>query len=398
MTQMIVLQIKNPFADQLKKGYPLISKDAVDAGQLPKEEGSLLRLLDSHQRFLGIGYYGVQNKGIGWVLTTDANEKIDKAFFIKKFTKALANRQTFFDNSNTTAFRIFNGEGDGIGGITIDYFDSYFLVSWYSAGIYLWKDMIYEALAETVSYAAIYEKKRFDLKGQYMEQDDFVMGTPGEFPIIILENGMSYAVHLNDGAMTGIFLDQREIRLAIRERYADHRNMLNTFSYTGAFSVAAALGGAIKTTSVDVAKRSLAKTIEQFSVNQIDYETQDIKVMDVFNYFKYAQRHQLKYDLIVLDPPSFARTKERTFSTAKDYPKLLIDTIAITEKNGIIVASTNNASFGMKKFKSFIDQAFKETRTRYKIVEEYSLPKDFRVPREYPEFNYLKVVFIKKLD
>ena len=398
MTQTITLQIKNPFADQLKKGYPLISKDAVDAGQLPKKEGSLLRLLDSHQRFLGIGYYGIQNKGIGWVLTTDANEKIDTAFFIKKFTKALANRQAFFDDLNTTAFRIFNGEGDGIGGITIDYFDSYYLVSWYSAGIYLWKDMIYEALAETVSYSAIYEKKRFDLKGQYMEQDDFVMGTSGEFPIIVLENGMSYAVHLNDGAMTGIFLDQRDVRLAIRERYADHRNMLNTFSYTGAFSVAAALGGAIKTTSVDVAKRSLAKTIEQFSVNEIDYETQDIKVMDVFNYFKYAQRHQLKYDLIVLDPPSFARTKERTFSTAKDYPKLLIDTIAITEKNGIIVASTNNASFGMKKFKSFIDQAFKETRTRYKIVEEYSLPKDFRVPREYPEFNYLKVVFIKKMD
>ncbi|MGG2054758.1 class I SAM-dependent rRNA methyltransferase [Lysinibacillus pakistanensis] len=398
MTHTIALQIKKPFADQLKKGYPLISKDAVDASQLPKEEGALLRLLDSHQRFLGIGYYGIQNKGIGWMLTTDVNEKIDKAFFIRKFTKALANRQNFFDDPNTTAFRIFNGEGDGIGGITIDYFDSYYLVSWYSAGIYLWKDMIYEALAETVNFTAIYEKKRFDLKGQYMEQDDFVMGTPGEFPIIILENGMSYAVHLNDGAMTGIFLDQRDVRLAIREHYADHRNMLNTFSYTGAFSVAAVLGGAVKTTSVDVAKRSLAKTIEQFSVNNIDYESQDIKVMDVFNYFKYAQRHHLKYDLVVLDPPSFARTKERTFSTAKDYPKLLIDTIAITEKNGIIVASTNNASFGMKKFKSFIDQAFKETHTRYKIVEEYSLPKDFRVPREYPEFNYLKVVFIKKID
>lgn len=398
MTHTIALQIKKPFADQLKKGYPLISKDAVDGSQLPKEEGALLRLLDSHQRFLGIGYYGIQNKGIGWMLTTDVNEKIDKAFFIRKFTKALANRQNFLDDPNTTAFRIFNGEGDGIGGITIDYFDSYYLVSWYSAGIYLWKDMIYEALAETVNFTAIYEKKRFDLKGQYMEQDDFVMGTPGEFPIIILENGMSYAVHLNDGAMTGIFLDQRDVRLAIREHYADHRNMLNTFSYTGAFSVAAVLGGAVKTTSVDVAKRSLAKTIEQFSVNHIDYESQDIKVMDVFNYFKYAQRHHLKYNLVVLDPPSFARTKERTFSTAKDYPKLLIDTIAITEKNGIIVASTNNASFGMKKFKSFIDQAFKETHTRYKIVEEYSLPKDFRVPREYPEFNYLKVVFIKKID
>ncbi|MGE7999783.1 class I SAM-dependent rRNA methyltransferase [Lysinibacillus sp. NPDC093190] len=398
MTQTIALQINNPFSNQLKKGYPLISKDAVDARHLPNEEGALLRLTDIHNRFIGTGYYGLQNKGIGWVLTNDANEIIDQSFFMKKFKKAIQNRESFFNNPHTTAFRIFNGEGDGIGGLTIDFFDAYYMVSWYSAGIYSFKEMVYEALAETVDYKAIYEKKRFDTKGQYMEQDDFVMGTPGEFPIIVTENSMKYAVNLNDGAMTGIFLDQREVRLAIRERYADGKNMLNTFSYTGAFSVAAALGGAIKTTSVDVAKRSLAKTIEQFSVNSIDYESQDIKVMDVFNYFKYAQRHNLKFDLVVLDPPSFARTKERTFSTAKDYPKLLVDTIAITEKNGVIVASTNNASFGMKKFKSFIDQAFKETKTAYKIVEEYSLPKDFRAPREFPEFNYLKVVFIKKLN
>ncbi|MBG9453264.1 50S rRNA methyltransferase [Lysinibacillus sphaericus] len=398
MTQTIALQINNPFSNQLKKGYPLISKDAIDARHLPNEEGALLRLTDSYNRFLGTGYYGLQNKGIGWVLTTDANEEIDKAFFMKKFKKALQNREAFFNNPHTTAFRIFNGEGDGIGGLTIDFFDSYYMVSWYSAGIYSFKEEVYEALAETVNYKAIYEKKRFDTKGQYMEQDDFVMGTPGEFPIIVSENNMKFAVNLNDGAMTGIFLDQREVRLAIRDRYAEGKNMLNTFSYTGAFSVAAALGGAVKTTSVDVAKRSLAKTIEQFSVNSIDYESQDIKVMDVFNYFKYAQRHNLKFDLVVLDPPSFARTKERTFSTAKDYPKLLVDTIAITEKNGFIVASTNNASFGMKKFKSFIDQAFKETKTAYKIVEEFGLPKDFRATREYPEFNYLKVVFIQKLN
>ncbi|MEB2301463.1 class I SAM-dependent rRNA methyltransferase [Lysinibacillus xylanilyticus] len=398
MTQSIALQINKPFSDQLKKGYPLISKDAVDARRLPEEEGALLRLMDNHNRFIGTGYYGLQNKGIGWVLTTDANETIDKAFFMKKLKKAIQNREAFFNNPHTTAFRIFNGEGDGIGGLTIDFFDSYYMISWYSAGIYSFKEDVYEALAETVNYKAIYEKKRFDTKGQYLEQDDFVMGTPGEFPIIVSENNMKYAVNLNDGAMTGIFLDQREVRLAIRERYAEGKNMLNTFSYTGAFSVAAALGGAVKTTSVDVAKRSLAKTIEQFSVNSIDYESQDIKVMDVFNYFKYAQRHNLKFDLVVLDPPSFARTKERTFSTAKDYPKLLVDTIAITEKNGIIVASTNNASFGMKKFKSFIDQAFKETKTAYKIVEEFNLPKDFRATREYPEFNYLKVVFIQKLN
>ncbi|MFJ7369433.1 class I SAM-dependent rRNA methyltransferase [Lysinibacillus sp. NPDC098008] len=398
MTQTITLQIKQPFANPLKKGYPLLTKDAVDVRQLPAQQGALLRLVDQHQRFIGTGYYGIQNKGIGWVLTTDANEAIDQAFFSQKLKKAIENRAAFFNNDDTTAFRVFNGEGDGIGGLTIDFFNGYYMVSWYSEGIYCFKDMIYAALAETVQYEAIYEKKRFDGKGQYMEQDDFVMGIPGEFPIMVKENGMTYAVHLNDGAMTGIFLDQRDVRLAIRERYAKQTNMLNTFSYTGAFSVAAALGGALQTTSVDVAKRSLAKTIEQFSVNNIDYEAQDIKVMDVFHYFKYAQRHELQFDLVVLDPPSFARTKQMTFSTAKDYPKLLKDAIAITAKNGIIVASTNNASFGMKKFKGFIDQAFQATNTRYKIMEEHSLPKDFRVPREYPEFNYLKVVFIQKLS
>lgn len=161
--------------------------------------------------------------------------------------------------------------------------------------------------------------------------------------------------------------------------------------------MAAILGGAKKTTNVDLAKRSVAKSIEQFSVNGIDYDQQDIQVMDVFDYFRYAKRHEMKFGLVVLDPPSFARSKKYTFSTAKDYPMLIKEAIAVTEKNGIIVASTNNASFSMKKFKSFIDQGFKEADMKYKVLEESSLPRDFRTPRDYPEFNYLKVVIVEKL-
>lgn len=398
MTKMITLRVDQSFLADFKRGYPLILKEAVVNTDMLREEGELIRLVDRANRYLATGYYGNQNKGIGWVLTTKEHEEIDGAFFKTKLKNALDHRADFFEDSQTTAFRVFNGEGDGIGGLTIDYFDGYYMVSWYSDGIYSFKQYIYDALAELVEFKAIYEKKRFDTKGQYIEQDDFVMGEPGDFPIIIKENGMNFAVNLNDGAMTGIFLDQRDVRRTIRDYYAEDTNMLNTFSYTGAFSVAAALGGAKETTSVDLAKRSLAKTIEQFSVNGIDYEAQNIKVMDVFDYFKYAVRHNMKYDLVVLDPPSFARSKKMTFSTAKDYPKLLMDAIAITEKNGIIVASTNNASFGMKKFKTFIDKAFKDSNTRYKIVEQSSLPKDFRANRDFPEFNYLKVVFIKKLN
>ncbi|KAA0948543.1 class I SAM-dependent rRNA methyltransferase [Sporosarcina sp. ANT_H38] len=398
MTKTIDLQVNARNIKDFKKGYPLILKDAIiNSSVLATEaEGSIVRLVDKDRRFVAKGYYGLQNKGLGWVLTRKEEEVIDFDFFESRIAAALARREALFADAYTTAFRVFNGEGDGIGGLTIDYFDGYFLVSWYSEGIYSLKHHVYSVFDKIIDYKGVYEKKRFDTKGGYIEQDDFVKGEQGDFPIIIRENGMNFAINLNDGAMTGIFLDQRDMRKAVRDKYSEGRNVLNTFSYTGAFSVAAILGGALKTTNVDLAKRSNAKTIEQFSVNGIDYEQQDIKVMDVFDYFRYAKRNDLKFDLIILDPPSFARTKKYTFSTAQDYPALLMDAIAITEKNGIIVASTNNASFGMKKFKTFIDQAFEEAGSRYKILEESTLPKDFRTNRDYPEFNYLKVVIVQK--
>ncbi|WP_413286709.1 class I SAM-dependent rRNA methyltransferase [Bacillus mojavensis] len=394
---MKLLTLKKAHAAKIKKGYPLIEKEALTGSAGHVKEGDLVDVMSESGEFLARGYYGLQNKGVGWTLTRNKNEHIDQTFFLSKLTKAVQARASLFAAHDTTAFRIFNGEGDGIGGVTVDYYDGYLLLQWYSKGIYTFKETLIAALDELdIEYKAIYEKKRFDTAGQYVEDDDFVKGERGEFPIIIQENGIQYAVDLNEGAMTGIFLDQRHVRKAIRDRYASGKNVLNTFSYTGAFSVAAALGGAEKTTSVDVANRSLAKTIEQFSVNKLDYEAHDIKVMDVFKYFSYAAKKDLRFDLIVLDPPSFARTKKRTFSAAKDYKNLLKETIAITADKGIIVASTNSSAFGMKKFKGFIDAAFKETNESYTIIEEFTLPEDFKTISAYPEGNYLKVVFLQK--
>lgn len=398
MRQLVELQVKQAAIKDLTNGKPLLLKDAVEMPEVTIEEGSLLHLVDKNGGYIATGYYGAQNKGIGWVLTRKEKETIDKKFFAKKLKAAAEKRASFYESEDTTAFRVFNGEGDGIGGLTIDFFNGFYMVSWYSEGIYSFREDIYEALNEVVNTRGVYEKLRFDTNGQYVEKDDYVSGEKGDFPLIVLENGMSFAVDLNDGAMTGIFLDQRNVRKALRDHYAEGKTVLNTFSYTGAFSVAAALGGAAGTTSVDLAKRSLPKTIEQFAVNGIDYESQDIKVMNVFDYFSYAARHDLKFDVVILDPPSFARTKKMTFSTAKDYPKLLKDALKITNEGGMIIASTNNASFNMKKFKTFIDKAFKETNKRYKILEEHQLPEDFPVPHNFPEFNYLKVVFIKVMD
>lgn len=395
MREEITVQVNDKAKAEFQRGYPLIAKEALVSPEVLQTEGMIVNLTDLQNKFLAKGYYGKQNKGYGWVLTRNKDEAITQGFIERTLKAAIAERTNFYDNPDTTAFRVFNGEGDGFGGLSIDYYNGFYLVSWYSEGVYSFKDEVIAALQNVADCKGIYQKKRFDTKGQYIEEDDFVAGERGEFPLIVKENGVNFAVYLNDGAMTGIFLDQRDVRNAIKERYAQGKTMLNTFSYTGAFSVAAALGGAMKTTSVDLAKRSNSKTIEQFSVNAIDYESQDILVMDVFNYFKYAKRKEMKFDLVVLDPPSFARSKKYTFSTSKDYTNLMREAIAITEEDGIIVASTNSASFGMKKFKGFIEKAFIEEGKKYKIVEEFSLPQDFRVRKEFKEGDYLKVLFVQ---
>lgn len=397
MRSEVTIKIKPKFIKEIKSGYPLILKDAIQNLNDVREEGTIIKVVDEKNNFVGKGYYGKQNKGYGWILTRKESEQINQSFFESKIKSALHKRKQFYKSSDTTAFRVVNGEGDGLGGLIIDYYDGYYVVSWYSEGIYSFRDEIIAALQKVANFKGIYEKKRFDTKGKYIEGDDFVAGERGEFPLIVKENGVNFAVYLNDGAMVGVFLDQRNVRKQIRDKYAKGRTVLNMFSYTGAFSVFAALGGASKTTSVDLANRSLSKTIEQFSVNEVDYEAQDIIVEDVFLYFKYAAKKKMKFDMVVLDPPSFARSKKYTFSAAKDYKNLLKETIAITENNGIIVASTNCSAFDMKKFKGFIDTAFKEMNGKYKILEEHSLPEDFRTIDQFKEGDYLKVVFIEKI-
>jgi len=398
MNKEINLKIKQEYIQDYKDGYPLISKESiVDLNRL-SDEGMILNLVDSKNKFIAKGYFGIQNKGFGWVLSKDVDEKIDINYYSKKIKEAIAYRKEFFDAKDTTAFRIFNGEGDGIGGLTIDYFDGYYLITWYSIGIYELKEDILEALKQSVDYKAIYQKKRFDAKGKYLDDsDDFICGDKAPEPLHVEENGVKFAIYLDDGAMVGVFLDQKDVRKTIRDKYSKGKTVLNTFSYTGAFSVYAALGGATKTTSVDLAKRSLPKTKEQFEVNNIDSNEQNIIVEDVFNYFKYALRKKLSFDMVVLDPPSFARSKKHTFSASKDYVKLLKEVIQITNKNGIIVASTNSANFSMMTFRDFINKAFKELKIKFKVEESYSLPKDFRVSPKFKEGDYLKVVFIKKL-
>ncbi|SDO51363.1 class I SAM-dependent rRNA methyltransferase [Alkalicoccus daliensis] len=395
--ELTTLKIKQKYKKQYQAGFPLLLKEAVANPHVLQEEGQLLEVVLEDGTFIGRGYYGEQNKGVGWILTQKEKEAVDEKLFEKKLMIALGRRSELLASEDTTAFRMLNGEGDGLGGLIIDYYDGYYLLQWYSAGIYSFKETIINLLLNSTDAKGIYEKKRFAEEGKYVEDEDFVTGEKAESPLLVKENGVTFAVYLNDGAMTGVFLDQREVRKTLKDKYSQGKTVLNTFSYTGAFSVFAALGGASHTTSIDAANRSKAKTEEQFRVNGLDPAAHRIIVDDVFAYYRRAAKREENYDIVILDPPSFARTKKTTFRASKDYGELIKQTLPITNSGGLIIASTNHAGLSKKKFLSFIDQAFKENGHEYEIKESYSLPEDFVTHSSFAEGNYLKVFFIKKL-
>ena len=385
------LQVTKKAEHKFKKGYPLIQKE--DLQQVPAPlPTDWLTLIDSKGQHLAEGYLGEQNKGIGWLLSWHG--PINQSFFQQLFEISREKRTSFKKDSLTTAYRLFNGEGDGIGGLIIDRYADYAVFSWYNETLYQKKAELLTAFRTVYpDIIGAYEKIRFSTKN--LPESQFLYGEQAPEPLLVTENGVQFATYLNEGLMTGIFLDQKEVRGRLVDGFAVGKTVLNMFSYTGAFSVAAAMGGAVATTSVDLAKRSLPKTTEQFEVNHLNLAAQKIIVMDVFDYFKYASRKGLSYDMIILDPPSFARNKKKVFSVAKNYGELVKDSIDILTDKGTLIASTNAANLSLAKYKKMVITALQEKNVRYKITDTYQLPADFQVNPNFPEGNYLKVLFIE---
>ena len=381
------LTINRQIEKKIHKGYKILEK--VDFGQLPFDN-EVVELVTASGHFVGTGYLSEQNKGLGWVISPK-KITLDQAYFCHLFAEAKSKRLSYYQSELDTAFRIFNQEGDGFGGLTIDLYEDYAVFSIYNAFVYQIRDLIVAAFQEVFpEVLGGYEKIRFKDPG-YESAHLFGQEAPETF--CILENGVRYQVFLNDGLMTGIFLDQHEVRASLVDGLATGETLLNMFSYTAAFSVAAAMGGALETTSVDLAKRSRELSEAHFLANGLELDQHRFIVMDVFDYYKYAKRHGLTYDVIVLDPPSFARNKKRTFSVAKDYHKLIEQSLEILNPKGILIASTNAANVSRDKFKKEIEKGFKGHKHRY--ISEVGLPADFRYNEKEENSNYLKVFTIK---
>lgn len=389
-------QVRELATNRIKAGYPAI-EELDFASRLRKEDkdGDLLRLIGHNEEFLGLGYLGKENRSVGWMLT-DQEETIDQYFFQKLFMDAKAKRGSLYADEGTNAFRVFNGAGDGLGGLTIDYYNDYYVVSLYNQGIYRFLDAIQQALFDVFKEAkGIYEKKNVAGKPT---QSRLIHGEEAPEPHLVRENGIRYATYLNDGWMTGIFLDQRHVRAAMMNQYAVGKRLLNLFSYTGAFSVAGAMGGATQTVNIDLANRSKELTAEQFEVNGLNPDDHEIRVIDTASYLDYAKKHALEFGVIVIDPPTFARSKAGTWRIEEDYPQVIADSLAVLETGGTLIASTNAWMLSADEFYNLILAGFKQAGVDGEVIETYGLPEDFPTNRQYIESQYLKVFVLRKLN
>ncbi|HEP1794531.1 TPA: class I SAM-dependent rRNA methyltransferase [Streptococcus suis] len=384
----MIIKVNRIAEQKIKRGIQLL--DSADFTGISLTTDELVDLYTSTGQSLGKAYLSQQNKGIGWFISSDVME-LSSDFFVHLFKKARKKRQTFFQSNLTNAFRLFNQDGDDFGGLTVDLYDTYAVFSWYNTFVYSIKNRIIAAFQEVFpEVKGAYEKIRF--KG--LDHDSaFLYGQEAPDNFTVLENGVAYQVFMNDGLMTGIFLDQHEVRGSLVDGLAAGKSLLNMFSYTAAFSIAAAMGGAVETTSVDLAKRSRELSKAHFKVNGLELDNHHFVVMDVFEYFKYAKRKGLTYDVIVLDPPSFARNKKQTFSVAKDYHKLISQSLGILNPNGIIIASTNAANVTVEKFRQQLEKGFGSKKHCY--IADYRLPADFTINKHDESSNYLKVFTIR---
>lgn len=381
------IRVSKRVEKKLAKGLVLLEASDLENVNLKDQE---VEVQSQEGTFLGTAYLSQQNKGLGWFVSKD-KVVFNQAFFETLFRKAKEKRSAYYQDDLTTAFRLFNQEGDGFGGLTVDLYGDYAVFSWYNSYVYQIRKVISEAFRQVFpEVLGAYEKIRF--KGLDYESAH-VYGQEAPDFFTVMENGVLYQVFMNDGLMTGIFLDQHEVRGSLVDGLAVGKSLLNMFSYTAAFSVAAAMGGASQTTSVDLAKRSRELSQARFQANGISTDEHRFIVMDVFEYFKYAKRKGLTYDVIVLDPPSFARNKKQTFSVAKDYHKLISQSLEILNPGGIIIASTNAANVSRQKFTEQIDKGF--AGRSYQILNKYGLPADFAYNKKDESSNYLKVISMK---
>jgi 23S rRNA (cytosine1962-C5)-methyltransferase len=378
-------------ATRLRCGHPYLFRDALGGRPLPASAGDLVEIVDSTGEFVAKGIYDPSGNLAVRVVTRDPAGVFDADVIQRRVEAARRLRESLMPATAGDCYRVVHSEGDGLPGVTVDKYGEQLVVHLYTQALEPLRDALLDALVAVHKPRSIYEQKRYrpQTGDGPREPAQLVRGEVAPVEVEVEENGIKFVVDVTAPLGTGLFLDLRDGRTSVA-RHAAGRRVLNLFSYTGAFSLYAAKAGAREIVSVDLAPKAHARARRNLSANAMDESKHEFIAGDAFKVlFKMAER-QRQFDLIVLDPPSFAQAKGRVFSVHKDYRELVEASLAVAAPGALLAAVSNTMKISAEEIDRALGDAATRQRRQLRIIERRGLPIDFPIPAGFIDGNYLK--------
>lgn len=389
--------LKKGREESLKRFHPWVFSGAVERRDGDPEEGDIVEIYSKDGSFLAVGHYQVGSITIRVLsyekLELDASGDLLPGFWEERFSKALSLREnTGVISSDTNAYRLIHGEGDGLPGLIVDFYNSVAVIQSHSAGMFKSREAICEALKRVYGdrLTSIYDKSSstapfkagLDLKDGLL-WGDAVNG-------IISENGVKFVVDWEGGQKTGFFLDQRDNRELVR-KYSCGKRVLNLFCYTGGFSLYALKGGAEEVISVDSSSKAIGmveKNLEANNFSDSIKERHSSVCADAIEYLSGVESDY--FDMIIVDPPAFAKHRGALDNALRAYRRLNASAISKVKKGGIIFTFSCSQVVDRNAFYLAIFSAAAQTGRSVRIIARVTQPADHPVNIYHPEGEYLK--------
>ena len=386
-----VVVLKRGKEDSLLRFHPWVFSGAIHHIVGRPEEGDVVRVVSSEGSFLAWGHIQIGSIAVR-VLSFDEGDVIDASFWKHRLQVALDVRRRIglVDNPATDCFRLVHGEGDGLPGLVVDVYGQTAVMQAHSVGMYVSRYLLADALAEVLGdrASAIYCKSETTLPGRE-NSDGYLRGeTTGN---VAIENGLKFQVDWLGGQKTGFFVDQRENR-ALLERYATGRRVLNMFCYTGGFSFYAMRGGARLVHSVDSSARAIDITRTNVSLNFPDDARHEAFADDAFHFLDEMPGMESPdgYDLIVLDPPAFAKHRDAVRNALQGYRRLNAKAFRKIRPGGILFTFSCSQAINKDQFRTAVFTAAAQSGRSVRILHQLHQPADHPINIYHPEGEYLK--------
>ena len=383
-----IVYLKKGKEESLKRFHPWVFSGAIASGTESLNEGDVVRVCTASGAFIAVGHYQIGSIAVRVLSFKDI--VIDEEFWKSRLHSALEVRLALdvVDNPNNNTYRLVHGEGDNLPGLIVDCYGETAVMQAHSVGMHCERNAIAKALVEVLDgrIKNVYYKSDTTLpfKADLNQENGFLIG--GETDCTTLENGLTFKVDWLKGQKTGFFIDQRENR-SLLEQYSKNRSVLNMFCYTGGFSVYAMRGNAKLVHSVDSSAKAIDITRENIAANFEDTTKHEAFCEDAF---KYLDANDKKYDLIILDPPAFAKHRAALKNALKGYTRLNAKGFESIKSGGILFTFSCSQIVTKDQFRNAVFTAAAQSGRKVRILHQLHQPADHPINIYHPEGEYLK--------